>query len=842
MLALKVIYAAVAFGTATVVVFLCFRWMHLSKVAGYKKLSARTYVWGFSYAILPLVFGVLVLMGLYKGSPLAPFLLAAGVIFCTIGVLHRENGKTFITTVNDFLSTTIWNHGDNETQRPRRLFERFSARHRKRSEARAAKRRARREARGKGDKATSRASVWWNSTFRPWAREDLSRLAVAAIFSFLSLEMCWHLNIIGMNFLSLVIDILIILFAMLAMYFLFQRRNWGAIAVALAAYVIGIIEYFVIVLKGSVITAGDIYALSTAEAVSDGLSFDFGGTVLLGAIWFDLALLALARISPVVRRAYASPVTGPEAGAEERKGGVVTSAEEDGGDGKAGKGSGSDVTAADADAKAAADGGQSSPSPRRKPHAKAHVGRVCVNVLLACVCAFGAWGSTYAAYGWTQLLGTKFWQAIVAYEDHGFLTSFFSMWYGMPIAVPDGYSTSKAESLEKDLAEQFDNDETYQSSYSQAAAQFAEVKPNVIFVMNETFSDLSKFYDLSSTGYTGPSFFNSISDTLMRGTLDVSVVGGGTCNSEFEFLTGDSMAYVGLGKYPYNLYNFSEVDSLAKQFKSIGYDTTAIHPNLATNWNRDKVYPELGFDTFLSIDDFEGAPTFHNGVTDRATYEKVLEIIESSDTPQFISDVTMQNHTGYDTGNIPLDRLTDYTLEGESDYNNATFNEYVSCIQASDEDLAYLISELRQLDEPTVLVFFGDHQPNIVTNWLNDDLYPDEDSNSLEHQLRTFRTQYFIWANYDVAGNSQTSEERETSINYLNAYLMELIGAPLSDHQKASLEEALEMPSVTLMGYCDTEGNWTETNSDDGSSSASSDAYYELSLIQYLEFGAKVKQ
>ena len=83
---------------------------------------------------------------------------------------------------------------------------------------------------------------------------------------------------------------------------------------------------------------------------------------------------------------------------------------------------------------------------------------VVLNVLLACACLCGAWGTTHAAYAWTQFLGTKFWQPVVAYSDHGFLTSFFSMWYGMPIEVPRGYSQQKAKGIEKKLAKQYRDD------------------------------------------------------------------------------------------------------------------------------------------------------------------------------------------------------------------------------------------------------------------------------------------------------------------------------------------------------------------------------------------------
>ena len=121
-------------------------------------------------------------------------------------------------------------------------------------------------------------------------------------------------------------------------------------------------------------------------------------------------------------------------------------------------------------------------------------------------------------------------------------------------------------------------------------------------------------------------------------------------------MTGNSMANLGSGVYPYTIYNMETTGNLAEQFKSLGYSTTAMHPNHATNWNRENVYKDFGFDQFLSINDFQGADTLRGMVTDQATYDKILELLDQNADPQFIFDVTMQNHSGYDTGLLPVDK------------------------------------------------------------------------------------------------------------------------------------------------------------------------------------------
>ena len=144
----------------------------------------------------------------------------------------------------------------------------------------------------------------------------------------------------------------------------------------------------------------------------------------------------------------------------------------------------------------------------------------------------------------------------------------------------------------------------------------------------------------------------------------MSAYGGGTCNTEFEFLTGNSMSYLGSGVYPYTIYDLLDTKNLAEQFKDLGYTTTAMHPNHGTNWNRENVYSGFGFDRFMTINDFQDAEKLRGMVSDAATYDKILEMLESDSAPQFIFDVTMQNHSGYDTGLLPPDKLNNYLIDG----------------------------------------------------------------------------------------------------------------------------------------------------------------------------------
>ena len=235
-------------------------------------------------------------------------------------------------------------------------------------------------------------------------------------------------------------------------------------------------------------------------------------------------------------------------------------------------------------------------------------------------------------------------------------------------------------------------------------------------------------------------------------------------------------------------------------------------------------------------------------MSDQATYEKVLEQLSSSDDPQFILDVTMQNHAGYDQYNIPEDQMRSVAPDYLDETVTHELNEYLSCIDASDHDLEWFVSQLRGLDRPVILVFFGDHQPNIGMN-LNDALYTADDEAT--HAARAYETNYIVWANYDVAGTDGMRWE-QASTSTLGAVMADAVGAPLTTYQKAAMGARLEMPAINLFAYEDNQGFWhnslpTEEAENPMPAEAvyayerANDAFEKLSRVQYLEFATKVQ-
>ncbi|MDO4436445.1 MAG: LTA synthase family protein [Coriobacteriaceae bacterium] len=423
------------------------------------------------------------------------------------------------------------------------------------------------------------------------------------------------------------------------------------------------------------------------------------------------------------------------------------------------------------------------------------------NLIIGALCLGGvAAHVTLIDYYNTLNITVYTWRPLESYYRQGFLPTFISSAQTIKPPVPAEYDMDAAQKLEDELAATYDEGEGASTGRTAAQKQFDQEKPAVVAIMNETFSDLSVYQNMHA-GYEGPQFFKNLPDALSRGKLYVSAYGGGTCNTEFEFLTGNSMSYLGSGVYPYTIYDLTETNNLAEQFKELGYTTTAMHPNHGTNWNRENVYAGFGFDEFLAIEDFQNADKLRGMVTDEATYDAIIEMLKTNESPQFIFDVTMQNHSGYETGLLPASKQLNLSIDGEVD---PEVNEYLSLIEESDRALEKFIGELRELDRPVVVVFFGDHQP-FFPDKFNDRFFPGEDKTA--HAMRLWQTDYLVWANYDVAGRDQKSTTVDLSTNYLGTSMMDLIGAPLTPFQKAQMTLRQALPAINTTGYLDAASN-----------------------------------
>ena len=384
----------------------------------------------------------------------------------------------------------------------------------------------------------------------------------------------------------------------------------------------------------------------------------------------------------------------------------------------------------------------------------------------------------------------------VRYRNNGFMAAFLGNLYLINIKEPDGYSVKKVEEIQQEVLERRDEE--------QGASVDVAKMPNIIVVMNEAFSDLSVLGEFNTNEDYMP-FFRSLMEDYTSGHLMVSVKGGNTANTEYEFLSGDTMAFLPTGSVVYQQYIKDEVPTLTSYLKNLGYSTTAIHPYRAAGWDRDTVYPKLGFEEFLDITDFQDPYYIRSYVSDQSAFEKIIEVFENKqkDEKKFIFEVTMQNHSAYSKEDPDVEtqiKLTDYTSVTTS---VRAAQNYLTLIRASDDAFKKLIEYFEKVEEPTVIIMFGDHLPSDYVSNVIARLTGYNQEDSLEENQRSYEVPYVIW---DNMGLEKDDSMELTSVNYLAAYLMKRLDMPLTCYQEFLLNLKEELPVICAGTYINKEG------------------------------------
>ncbi len=409
-----------------------------------------------------------------------------------------------------------------------------------------------------------------------------------------------------------------------------------------------------------------------------------------------------------------------------------------------------------------------------------------------------------------QLYDKLFTPAVMSKRDGTAIAFLMELEY-LTIDKPSQYSKSAAEELLS----------TYETPSDTRV--ILEQMPNIIVIMNEAFSDLSVLGDFETNEDYMPfirSLMTSDTENTISGNLNVSVLGGNTANTEFEFLTGHTMAFLPQGSVAYQQYVHGEMPTLVSQLRDYGYKTVAMHPYNSTGWERNTIYPDFGFQKSLFIRDFKNPEKIRNYVSDHACYSKIVEEFHNKekDTPLFVFNVTMQNHSSY-SGDFE-NFSPDITV---TDSNSKTLNNYLSLMKISDQAIKKLITYFSEQEEDTLIVFFGDHQP---TNSVVSPIWKLNGKSSaaltLDDEYLRYKVPFFIWANYDITEESGL----ETSPNFLGNKVLEAAGIPLSGYRSflAALEE--RYPVVSSIRAQDASGKSYEIKD-------AKDALHEYSILQY---------
>ena len=372
----------------------------------------------------------------------------------------------------------------------------------------------------------------------------------------------------------------------------------------------------------------------------------------------------------------------------------------------------------------------------------------------------------------------------VLYDKNGFTVSFLMNLRYITVEKPSGYSARYVRSLTSG----FESD--------RVPAENGDL-PNVIVVMNETLSDMTTVCDYETTEECFP-FISSLEENTTKGNLHVSVVGGNTPNSEFEFLTGLSMAFLPQGSIPYQQFLKDKIPSLVTQFNDMGYRTVAMHPYYKKGWRRNEIYPLLGFDESFFIEDFRNPRLIRGYISDESVVDKIIETYEDADGPLFAFAVTMQNHGGY------WDEFSNFSpyVKVKGLENDSVVSTYMTLMRESDKAFEKLIDYFSDVDEPTVIVMFGDHQPgDAVAEPLMEAAGVELANYSMKSTEARYITPYIIWTNYETDNENPGS----MSLNYLSAYVTEVAGLPQTAAQKYLLDLMENFPTLNSRCFTDRE-------------------------------------
>ena len=351
------------------------------------------------------------------------------------------------------------------------------------------------------------------------------------------------------------------------------------------------------------------------------------------------------------------------------------------------------------------------------------------------------------------------------YRYYGVVTGFMTNLANLEIDKPDNYSEEAVDAIldNVDESRKFSTSPLYPTSYAATTAKDEQVKkPTIIYVMNESYWDVSQLEQYGIKFDTDVSAnLHALQQTSAYGRAYSPSFGGGTCDVEFEALTGYSASFLPSGSKPYQQHVTKPMFALPSYLKTQGYQTAAVHCFWAKYWSRDTAYPNLGLDDFISLEDMHGVTKVRkhywtNGlVTDDSMADQIIGQYEkmkaSSDEPVFLHAVTMQNHTNYNKDNYPDDQRVK-VLEHPAGMKASTvgaLEDFATGIRDADAMLGKLTAYFSQVDEPVILVFWGDHYNPIDSNY---DVYTTTGyASDSSADPRLHQTTLLMWSNYSDA-------------------------------------------------------------------------------------------
>jgi phosphoglycerol transferase MdoB-like AlkP superfamily enzyme len=384
------------------------------------------------------------------------------------------------------------------------------------------------------------------------------------------------------------------------------------------------------------------------------------------------------------------------------------------------------------------------------------------------------------------------WNQEQNYMENGFMLGFLSNIGAKIENQPADYSQAALQQIVQ----------TYSAGSSTSANASDAEKPNIVYVMDESLFDPTRLTNLSFSE-DPMSNMHQYQNTYATGWSLSPVFGGGTSNVEFEALTGMNMSFINEGAVPYQqvLAKKNSFPSLVSLLKARGYETTAVHPFDKTFYNRNRVYPVLGFDQFISQDNIKYTDKLSsNGyISDMSAVKQVVDVLNSSDQPHFVHLVTMQNHLPILPGMNGPNTIKVNGLQGSG---QTEMESYAQSVKETDKAVKYLVDSIQQMKRPTIVVVFGDHLPS-----LDSQTYAPYLSTLTPAQQEEFRHQTPLV----VAANFTLKDKQLGTLapSFFGPLVFELTDQPLPPYYQLLEKIKNELPGVSPDVYVDSQGTPT---------------------------------
>ena len=301
-----------------------------------------------------------------------------------------------------------------------------------------------------------------------------------------------------------------------------------------------------------------------------------------------------------------------------------------------------------------------------------------------------------------RVVSTYFGNITFAYEDYGLPYCFSASLFNTGISEPNGYTKKAMAKIDKD-------GELNQTATSRSSDEL----PNIIVVQLESYFDVANAEFFTTSEDACPNLHN-LYQNYSNGYFKVPSVGAGTANTEFEVLTGMNLRYFGPGEYPYKTYSKKHpTESAATALASLGYGTHALHDNTGNFYSRANVFNNMGFDTFTSKEFMNVLQTTENGwAKDEILTHHIMEAMDTTKQEDFVFTVSVQGHGNYpetqviENPKIKVEGIEDEALKNKWEY-------YVNQVYEMDQFVGDLIKAVEERNEPSVVVFYGDHLPTM---------------------------------------------------------------------------------------------------------------------------------